>query len=746
MAHIDAGKTTTTERILFFTGVSHKIGEVHDGEAAMDWMDQERERGITITAAATTCLWRGSFNNLDIHRINIIDTPGHVDFSVEVERSLRVLDGAVAVFDGVAGVEPQSEAVWRQGDRHGVPRLAYINKMDRLGADFFRCMQQIKDKLGGDPIPIQLPIGAEAGFQGVVDLVHNRALVWPGKRAKQQQQQQQQQQGEEEDDPMGIAFVEQPVPQYMQEEVERWRGELMARAAEASESLLEKYIDEGVLTPEDILLGIRSLTINSALVPVLCGSSLKNKGVQPLLDAVIHFLPSPLDLPPVQAMKPTNKHSRNSTTTTSSSSSSSKDDGGAECVELRSDGDGPLAALAFKISSDAFLGSQTFVRVYSGRMKTGDVVYNPRTGSKERLQRLVLIHSNSRRDVQQLQAGEIGAVLGPKSFITGDTLTREELPLLLESIKPPTPALSVALEGNNKQETDRLLRALHKYAREDPSLQVSVHPETKQILLTGMGELHLDITIDRLKREQGIVAKTGAPQVAYKETVAATATAKGRYVKQSGGRGQYGEVWLQIAPLPRGSGIEFIDASKGGVVPQQFIPAVEEGVREQLQRGLLANAAVIDVQVTLVDGSHHPVDSSEIAFKIAASLALKEAAKTARPILLEPLMLLQLTVPHEYVGDVVGFIASSRGTIQEMEDASTAAAAAAATAANRPSTAKHIAAHVPLAELSQYTTTLRSLTKGRAAANLNFIKYVEVPPHIQQEIVSQRTGTPSKPK
>ncbi|XP_026191888.1 uncharacterized protein LOC34619340 [Cyclospora cayetanensis] len=696
MAHIDAGKTTTTERFLFFTGVSHKIGEVHDGEAAMDWMEQERERGITITAAATTCFWSGYKGNRPKHRINIIDTPGHVDFTVEVERSLRVLDGAIAIFDAVAGVEPQTETVWRQGDKFKVPRVAYINKMDRLGADFFRCVDQIKERLGGDAVPVQLPIGAESGFEGVVDLIRNVALVWGEKTPE---------------DPLGASFREEPVPESMKEDVERWRGELIGRAAEASEELIAKYLDTGTLELDDILHGLRHQTLTANLVPVLCGSSLKNKGVQPLLDAVIDFLPSPLDKPLVLAQQC---------------------NGQGEPVQLPHSPEGPLAALAFKIASDAFLGAQTFVRVYSGTLRPGQEVHNPRTRQSERLQRLVLIHSNARRDVRQLQAGEIGAVLGPKNFATGDTLSEKAHPLVLEPIDLPEPTLSVAIETANKHEAERLIAALQKLAKEDPSIRVSLHQETKQVILSGMGELHLEIVMDRLRREHNIKATTGSPQVAYRETFKAKASARGRYVKQSGGRGQYGEVWLSVEPLPPGSGNKFVDAIRGGVVPGQFIPAVEEGVMEQLEKGILSGSPVVDVLVTLYDGSHHPVDSSELAFKIAGSMAIKEAAKTGKPTLLEPLMLLQVTTPQEYVGDVVANITTRRGVMQSMQDVGSGRAPI-----------KELIAHVPLAELSQYTTCLRSLTQGRATSSAHLLKYVPAPPHIQEEVVRNRSGTVS---
>lgn len=696
MAHIDAGKTTTTERFLFYTGVSHKIGEVHDGEAAMDWMEQERERGITITAAATTCFWEGYKKDRPRHRINIIDTPGHVDFTVEVERSLRVLDGAVAIFDAVAGVEPQSETVWRQGDKFGVPRVAYVNKMDRLGADFFRCVDQIKQKLGGDAVPVQLPLGAESGFEGVIDLIRNVALVWDGDSAN---------------DPLGLAISEEEVPEHMKGEVERWRSEMIGRAAEASEDLISKYIDSGTLGTDDIIHGLRHQTIQAKLVPVLCGSSLKNKGVQPLLDAVVDFLPSPLDRPSVLAQRPSS---------------------GAEPLELPPSSEGPVAALAFKISSDAFLGAQTFVRVYSGTLSPGQEVYNPRTRQTERLQRLVLIHSNARKDVGRLQSGEIGAVLGPKNFATGDTLTSKSNPVILESIDMPEPTLSVAIETTNKQEAERLLAALQKLSREDPSVRVSLNQETKQVILSGMGELHLEIVLDRLRREHNIKATTGPPQVAYRETFAAKSSAKGRYVKQSGGRGQYGEVWLTVEPLAPGSGNKFVDATRGGVVPGQFTPAVEEGVREQLDKGIIAGFPVVDVQVTLYDGSHHPVDSSELAFKIAGSMAVKEAAKGARPTLLEPLMLLQVITPQEYVGEVVANITTRRGVMQSMDGA-----------IGGQTAATEVIAHVPLAELSGYTTCLRSLTQGRATSSAQLLKYVPVPPHVQENIVKSRTGAPN---
>ncbi|KAL8439838.1 hypothetical protein Efla_004364 [Eimeria flavescens] len=693
MAHIDAGKTTTTERFLFYTGVSHKIGEVHDGEAAMDWMEQERERGITITAAATTCFWEGYKKDRSRHRINIIDTPGHVDFTVEVERSLRVLDGAVAIFDAVAGVEPQSETVWRQGNKFGVPRIAYVNKMDRPGADFYRCVEQIKQKLGGDAVPVQLPLGIESAFEGVIDLIRNVALVWGGASAN---------------DSLGLSISEQEVPEHLRQDVERWRGDMISRAAEASEDLISKYLDTGTLEAADIVLGLRQQTLKANLVPVLCGSSLKNKGVQPLLDAVLDFLPSPLDRPPVAAYR------------------GSKE---ADPLQLRSSADGPLAALAFKIASDAFLGAQTFVRVYSGTLRPGQEVYNPRTRQTERLQRLVLIHSNARKDVGELQAGEIGAVLGPKNFATGDTLTSKSTPIVLESIDVPEPTLSVAIETANKQEVERLQGALQKLSREDPSVRVSLDRETKQVILSGMGELHLEIVIDRLRREHGIKATTGPPQVAYRETFAAKSSAKGRYVKQSGGRGQYGEVWLTVEPLPPGSGVKFVDMIKGGVVPGHFIPAVQEGVEEQLHRGIIAGYPVVDVQVTLYDGSHHPVDSSELAFKIAGSMAVKEAAKAARPTLLEPLMLLQVTTPQEYVGDVVADITTRRGLMQSMQGGTGVQAGV-----------REVTAHIPLAELSGYTTSLRSLTQGRATSSAQLLKYVPAPPHVQQAIVEARTG------
>lgn len=693
MAHIDAGKTTTTERILFYTGVSHKMGEVHDGEAAMDWMEQERERGITITAAATTCFWDGSRKTHQRHRINIIDTPGHVDFTVEVERSLRVLDGAVAIFDAVAGVEPQSETVWRQGNKFGVPRIAYVNKMDRLGADFVRCVEQIKQRLGGDAVPVQLPLGAESSFEGVIDLVRNVALVWSKSSGG---------------DSFGLQISEEEVPQYMKEEVERWRSEMIGRAAEASEDLISKYLDTGTLETDDIIRGLRHQILKANLVPVLCGSSLRNKGVQPLLDAIVDYLPSPLDRPPVLAQRCS---------------------GESEPLELQGSAKGPLAALAFKIASDAFLGAQTFVRVYSGTLRPGQEVYNPRTGQTERLQRLVLIHSNARKDVGQLQSGEIGAVLGPKSFATGDTLSSKSNPIVLESIDTPEPTLSVAIETTNKQEAERLLLALQKLSREDPSIRVSLDQETKQVILSGMGELHLEIVLDRLRREHNIKATTGPPQVAYRETFASKSSAKGRYVRQSGGRGQYGEVWLTVEPLPPGSGNKFVDMIRGGVVPGQFIPAVREGVEEQLQKGIIAGFPVVDVQVTLYDGSHHPVDSSELAFKIAGSMAVKEAAKSARPTLLEPLMLLHVFTPQEYVGDVVADITTRRGVMQSMQGA-----------VGGQMAAKELVAHVPLAELSGYTTSLRSLTQGRATSSAQLLKYVPAPPHIQGNIVQTRIG------
>lgn len=680
MAHIDAGKTTTTERILFYTGVSHKIGEVHEGAATMDWMEQEQERGITITSAATTCFWRGMDGSFPQHRINIIDTPGHVDFTIEVERSLRVLDGACAVFCAVGGVEPQSETVWRQADKYGVPRIAFVNKMDRAGADFLRVVDQIRKRLGANPVPIQLPIGSEEHFKGVVDLVRMKAIWW-------------------DDATQGARFELGEIPEEMVADCEFWREKMVEAAAESSEELMEKYLEEGELSEVEIKRGLRARTLANEIVPALCGSAFKNKGVQAMLDAVVEYLPSPVDTPPVVGVL----------------------EDGAEASRKSSDEE-PFSALAFKIASDPYVGVLTFIRVYSGVLSSGDTVYNPVKGRRERIGRLVQMHANHRDEIKEVRAGDIAAAIGLKDVTTGDTLCDPKAIITLERMEFPEPVISVAVEPKTKADQEKMGIALNKLAQEDPSFRVRTDEESGQTIISGMGELHLEIIVDRMKREFGVEANVGAPQVAYRETIRKSVEQEGRYVRQTGGRGQYGHVWLRLEPLEPGSGYEFVNAIVGGVVPKEYIPAVDKGVQEQLQNGVLAGFPVVDVRVTLFDGSYHEVDSSEMAFKIAGSMAFKDGARKASPVLLEPIMKVEVVTPEEYMGDVVGDINRRRGMIQGMDDAPAG---------------KIVRCEVPLSEMFGYATDLRSATQGRATYTMQFEKYVEAPTHVAEAIIKK---------
>ena len=680
MAHIDAGKTTTTERILFYTGVSHKIGEVHDGAAIMDWMEQEQERGITITSAATTCFWKGMDGGFPQHRINIIDTPGHVDFTIEVERSLRVLDGACAVFCAVGGVEPQSETVWRQANKYGVPRMAFVNKMDRAGANFLRVVDQIRTRLGGNPVPLQLPIGAEEHFKGVVDLIKMKAIYW-------------------DEASQGMRFEEKDIPAEMAKECDEWRGKLVEAAAEANEELMDKYLEGGELTIEEIKRAIRARTVANEIVPTLCGSAFKNKGVQAMLDAVIEFMPSPVDIPPVKGTL--------------------EDD--SEGDRSASD-DQSFSALAFKIATDPFVGALTFVRVYSGVLSSGDTVYNPVKGKRERIGRLVQMHANNREEIKEVRAGDIAAAIGLKDVTTGDTLCDQKDIITLERMEFPEPVISVAVEPKTKADQEKMGIALNKLAQEDPSFRVRTDEESGQTIISGMGELHLEIIVDRMKREFGVTANVGAPQVAYRETIRKNVEQEGKYVRQTGGRGQYGHVWLRIEPRELGSGYEFVNGIVGGVVPKEYIPAVDKGVQEQIQNGILAGYPVVDVKVTLFDGSYHDVDSSEMAFKIAGSMGFKEGARKANPVLLEPIMKVEVVTPEDYMGDVVGDINRRRGLIQGMDDAPAG---------------KVIRCEVPLSEMFGYATDLRSATQGRATYSMQFEKYMEAPTNIADAIIKK---------
>lgn len=679
MAHIDAGKTTTTERILFYTGVSHKIGEVHDGTATMDWMEQEQERGITITSAATTCFWSGMGKQYPAHRINIIDTPGHVDFTIEVERSLRVLDGACAVFCAVGGVEPQSETVWRQANKYHVPRLAFINKMDRTGADFLRVVEQIKARLGAAVVPMQLPIGAEESFKGVVDLLRMKAIYW-------------------DDASMGVAYEEKDIPDEMRTVAEQWRENMIESAAEGSEALTEKYLEEGVLTNDEIRQGIRALVLLNKVVPVYCGSAFKNKGVQALLDGVIDFLPSPIDKESVKGHV----------------------DGSLDVIERDASDDESFAALAFKIATDPFVGVLTFIRVYSGVLKSGDAILNAAKGKKERIGRIVQMHANSREEISEVRAGDIAAVIGLKEVTTGDTFSEINAPILLEKMEFPEPVIAVAVEPKTKADQDKMGGALARLAQEDPSFRVNTDPESGQTIISGMGELHLEIIVDRMKREFNVAANVGAPQVAYRETIRKVVECEGKFIRQSGGRGQYGHVWLRLEPRPLGSGYEFVNEVVGGTIPKEYVPAVDKGIQEQMENGIIAGFPVVDVKVSLFDGSYHDVDSNEMAFKIAGSMCFRDGAEAANPVLLEPIMKVEVVTPEDYMGEVVGDINRRRGVIHAMDQVPAG---------------KTIECEVPLAEMFGYATDLRSATQGRATYSMQFEKYNEAPANIAEAII-----------
>jgi elongation factor G len=681
-AHIDAGKTTTTERILFYTGVSHKIGEVHDGAATMDWMEQEQERGITITSAATTCFWRGMEGKYPEHRINIIDTPGHVDFTIEVERSMRVLDGACMVYDSVGGVQPQSETVWRQANKYGVPRLAFVNKMDRVGADFFKVYRQIKERLRGNPVPIQVPIGAEEKFAGVVDLVRMKAILW-------------------DEASQGMKFEFQDIPADLQETAQEWREKMVEAAAEASEELMNKYLETGELTDEEIRSGIRMRTISGEIVPMLCGSAFKNKGVQAMLDAVIEYLPSPVDIPPVEGEL----------------------ENGQPGNRKASD-DEPFSGLAFKIMTDPFVGQLIFFRVYSGVVNSGDTIYNPIKGRKERVGRILQMHANQREEIKEVRAGDIAAAVGLKEATTGDTLCNPDHVITLEKMEFPEPVISQAVEPKTKADQEKMGIALNRLAQEDPSFRVRTDEESGQTIISGMGELHLEIIVDRMRREFGVEATVGKPQVAYRETIRGHVdNAEGKFVKQSGGRGQYGHVVLKIEPNEIGKGFEFVDAIKGGVVPREYIPAVEKGLVDTLPNGVLAGFPVVDVKVTLHFGSYHDVDSNENAFKMAASMAFKDGMRKANPVLLEPMMAVEVETPPEFMGNVVGDLSSRRGMVQGMEDVAGV---------------KVIKAEVPLAEMFGYSTALRSATQGRATYTMEFKHYSEAPRNVAEAIINKK--------
>ena len=686
-AHVDAGKTTTTERVLFYTGISHKIGEVHDGAATMDWMEQEQERGITITSAATTCFWKGMRSQFNEHRINIIDTPGHVDFTIEVERSLRVLDGAVVVFCGSSGVEPQSETVWRQANRYKVPRIAFINKMDRAGADFLRVVGQIKDRLGAIPVPIQLPIGAEDDFKGIIDLMRMKALYWDG-------------------DDMGTSYREEDIPSDLLDQSNEYREAMLESVAEASEELMEKYLENGDLTLEEIIQGIRIRTLNNEIVPTICGSAFKNKGVQPMLDCVIDFLPSPDEVEAIQGILEDEE-------TTDQRSSSDEE---------------PFSALAFKIATDPFVGTLTFVRVYSGVLNSGDAVYSPAKRSKERIGRMLQMHANNRSEISEVRAGDIAAVIGLKDVTTGDTLCDIKKPIILEKMTFPEPVISVAVEPKTKTDQEKMSTALGRLAQEDPSFRVNSDEESGQTIISGMGELHLDVLVDRMKREFDVEANIGKPQVAYRETIKKDVESEGKFVRQSGGKGQYGHVWLKIEPLEESEKedenevFQFVNKIVGGTIPREFIPAVEKGAFEQMQSGILGGFPLIDVKVTVYDGSFHDVDSSEIAFKVASSMALKDGALKANPVILEPIMKLEVVTPEEYMGDVVGDLNRRRGIVQGMNDIHAG---------------KVLDGEVPLAEMFGYATDLRSATQGRATFTMEPLKYSEVPANVAEALINK---------
>lgn len=680
-AHVDAGKTTTTERVLFYTGTSHKIGEVHDGAATMDWMVQEQERGITITSAATTCYWSGMDKQYAKHRINIIDTPGHVDFMIEVERSLRVLDGAVVVFDSVSGVEPQSETVWRQANKYGVPRIVFVNKMDRMGANFLRVVEQIKQRLGSQPVVVQLPIGAEETFVGVIDLIKMKAIHW-------------------DEDSKGMTFVYHEIPANLLAQCEEYRSLLVEAAAESSEELMDKYLEGTELTEAEIKQALRHRTVNNEIVPVFCGSAFKNKGVQAVLDGVIDYLPSPLDIPPVKGVDEDGNEDHRTTAY-----------------------DTPFSALAFKIATDPFVGTLTYFRAYSGVVKCGDTVYNPVKGKKERIGRLLQMHANSREEIKEVRAGDIAAAVGLKTITTGDTLCDLNKVIVLERMDFPDPVIAVAVEPKTKADQEKMGIALGKLAQEDPSFRVHTDEESGQTIIAGMGELHLEIIVDRMKREFMVEANVGKPQVAYRESLKEFVEQEGKFIRQSGGRGQYGHVWLKIEPQERGTGYEFVNAIVGGVIPKEYIPAVDKGIQEQMQNGVIAGYPVVDVKVTLFDGSFHEVDSSEMAFKIAGSQCFKQGALKAKPVLLEPIMKVEVVTPEDYMGDVMGDLSRRRGILQGMDESPAG---------------RVIRAEVPLSEMFGYSTDLRSATQGRATYTMEFTKYSEAPQNITEEIISKK--------
>jgi elongation factor G len=680
-AHIDAGKTTTTERILFYTGKSHKIGEVHDGAATMDWMEQEQERGITITSAATTCFWKGMDGKFPEHRINIIDTPGHVDFTIEVERSMRVLDGACMVYCAVGGVQPQSETVWRQANKYGVPRLAFVNKMDRSGADFFKVYEQMRSRLKANPVPIQVPIGAEDKFEGVVDLVKMRAIYW-------------------DDASQGMKFDLRDIPADLLDTCKKWREAMVEAAAESSEELMNKYLEEGDLSEADIIAGLRARTIASEIVPMMCGTAFKNKGVQAMLDKVIELMPAPTDIPPVKGEL----------------------ESGEEGQRLAAD-DEKFSALAFKIATDPYVGQLIFFRVYSGVVNSGDTIYNPVKGRKERIGRILQMHANQREEIKEVRAGDIAAAVGLKDVTTGDTLCDVASPITLERMEFPEPVIHVAVEPKTKADQEKMGIALGRLAQEDPSFRVRTDEESGQTIISGMGELHLEILVDRMKREFGVEANVGAPQVAYREAIRKEVEQEGKHAKQSGGKGQYGHVWIKMGPNEPGKGFEFVDAIKGGTVPREFIPAVEKGLREALNNGVLAGFPVVDVKVTLFDGSYHDVDSSELAFKLAAILAFKDGMRKASPVLLEPMMAVEVETPEDYMGDVMGDLNRRRGIIQGMDDAAGV---------------KLVKAEVPLAEMFGYSTDLRSMSQGRATYSMEFKHYSEAPKSVAEAIIAKK--------
>jgi elongation factor G len=679
-AHIDAGKTTATERILFYTGVSHKIGEVHDGAAVMDYMEQEQERGITITAAATTCFWKGMDKSFPEHRINIIDTPGHVDFTIEVERSLRVLDSAVAVYCAVSGVQPQSETVWRQMNKYGVPRIAFVNKMDRAGANFLRCVEQIKTRLRGNPVPIQLPIGAEDGFVGVVDLVKMKSIWW-------------------DDETQGMKFEYRDIPPAMLKECEEWRGKMIEAAAEGADDLLSKYLETGDLSDAEIKQGLRARALKNEICLVTCGSAFKNKGVQAVLDAIVDYMPSPVEVPPVRGQSER-----------------------GEPLTRKADDAEAFSALAFKILNDPFVGNLTFFRVYSGTLNSGDQVFVPNKNRNERIGRLLQMHASERSEIKEVRAGDIAAAVGLKDVTTGDTLSAPQKVIILEKMEFPEPVISVAVEPKTKVDQEKMGLALQRLAKEDPSFRVHTDSESGQTIISGMGELHLEIIVDRMKREFKVEANVGKPQVAYRETIRASVESEGKFVRQSGGRGQYGHVWLKIEPQPAGKGYEFVNGIVGGAVPREFIPAVDKGIQEAVQTGVIAGYPIVDVKVTIFDGSYHDVDSNEMAFKIAGSMGFKEGFRRAKPVLLEPIMKVEVVTPEDYYGDIVGDLNRRRGQIIGMEDS--------------PS-GKVVTADVPLAEMFQYSTAMRSMSQGRANYTMEFAKYMEVPSNVAEAVMKK---------